>query len=398
MIRKSIRDYADAIRGRYHKASRSEKAAVLEEFCRTTGYHRKSAIRLLKYAPQPAKKRRGRPRKYGLEVNQALRVAWEATDCICSKRLAPFLPELVAVLERHHELVLGKETRALLLQVSAATIDRLLAPVRRSKTQRPYTSTHASAELKAKIAIRTFADWKDAKAGYVEIDLVAHCGESTEGFYLNTLVAVDVATGWTECVPVWGKSQNKVGGAVDQAWRQLPFALLGIDSDNGGEFINQVLWDYSERHKIVFTRSRPYKKNDQAYVEQKNWTAIRQRVGYDRYATRAAYDQLARLYEVAHLHINFFQPIRKIVGKERVGAKTRKAYDRAQTPYQRLLAAGVLDENARAKLVALYETLNPVALRKQMDESLEALWKLSAPSPLNKAAADAQARMDAIPD
>jgi len=183
---------------------------------------------------------------------------------------------------------------------------------------------------------------------------------------------------------------------VERVRRQLPFALLGIDCDNGGEFINQALWDYCGRHKIALTRSRPFKKNDQAYVEQKNWTAIRQRVGYDRYATQAAYDQLERFYEVARLHINFFQPIRKIVGKERVGAKVRKTYDCAQTPYQRLLATNALDEVEQAKLAALYETLNPVALRKQMDESLDVLWKLAVPSPLNKAAADAQARMDAV--
>jgi len=206
MIRRSIRDYADAIRGRYHKASRSEKAIVLEEFCRTTGYHRKSAIRLLRHAPRPAKKRRGRPRKYGLELTQALQIAWEATDCICSKRLAPFLPELVPVLERHHELALSKETRALLLQVSAATIDRLLASARRSRPRRLYTSTHASAELKAKIAIRTFADWKDAKVGYVEVDLVAHCGESTEGFFSST-------PWWPSTWPWGGPSVSRSGAS-----------------------------------------------------------------------------------------------------------------------------------------------------------------------------------------
>lgn len=377
MTRESVREYASAIRDRYLRASKSQKDAILNEFCQVTGYHRKSAIRLLRHAPRPSGRRRGRPRQYGAEVAMALRVAWEATDRICGKRLGPFLPELIPALERQGELSVSAKVRSQLLQVSPATIDRLLARARQEDVRRPHTSLRSSSALKAVIPIRTWSDWGSATPGYVEVDLVAHCGENTEGFFLNTLVAIDIVTGWTVCVPVWGKTQNRVGSAADRLRRQLPFPLRGIDTDNGGEFINQGLWDYCRRHKIEFTRSRPYKKNDQAHVEQRNWTAVRRRVGYDRFDTKAAYDQLERLYELANLHSNFFQPICKLVGKKREGAKVHKQYDRAQTPYQRTLATGLLDEAQQRRLAELYQSLNPARLRREIDDALTVLWKLA---------------------
>jgi hypothetical protein len=379
MTRQSIKDYAAAVRRRYLKASRAQKRAILTEFCKTTGYHRKSAIRLLRHPPKGPGKRRGRGRQYGPEVARALRIAWEATDRICSKRLAPFLPELIPVLERQGELKISAEVREQLLRVSAATIDRLLSRARKDDVRRPHTSVRSSSALKAVIPIRTFRDWEGVSVGFEELDLVAHCGESTKGFFLYTLVSVDIVTGWTVCIPVWGKGQSRVGSAAERLRRQLPFRLLGIDTDNGGEFINQGLWNYCRSHKIKFTRSRPYKKNDQAHVEQKNWTAVRRRVGYDRYATHAAYDLLERLYRLAGLHTNFFQPTSKLVARERVGGKVRKRYDIAQTPYQRLQKTGVLDEAHQKIMAALYRSLNPVDLRRQMHDTLEALWKLAEP-------------------
>lgn len=377
MTRTSIQEYAAAIRERYVKGNKAQKKALLDEFCLTTGYHRKSAIRLMRRPPKRSSKHRGRPRTYGSEVIIALRVAWEATDRICSKRLAPFLPELIPVLERQGELDLSTGLRSQLLRVSPATIDRLLARTRQEDVRRPQASLRSSSALKAVIPIRTFSDWEGATVGYLEADLVAHCGDSTDGFFLNTLVTIDIVTGWTMCIPVWGKGQSRVGSAVDRLRRRLPFPLLGIDTDNGGEFINHGLWDYCRRHDIRFTRSRPYKKNDQAHVEQRNWTAVRRRVGYDRYASKAAYAQLEHLYELANLHGNFFQPICKLISKEREGPKVRKRYDRAQTPYQRLLATKVLDEAEQQTLADLYRSLNPLQLRQQIDEALEALWKLA---------------------
>ena len=377
MTRKSIKEYAAAVRPRYLNASKAQKRVILTEFCETTGYHRKSAIRLLRHPPKRSGKRRGRRREYGSDVARALRVAWEATDRVCSKRLAPFLPELIPVLEGQGELKLSAEVRAQLLRISPATIDRLLSKARQEDVRRPRTSLRSSSALKAVIPIRTFGDWEGVTVGFMEIDLVAHCGQSTKGFFLYSLVAVDIVTSWTICVPVWGKSQSRVGSAADRLRRQLPFPLLGIDTDNGGEFINQALWDYCQRHNIKFTRSRPYKKNDQAHVEQRNWTAVRRRVGYGRFASKAAYALLEHLYRLASLHTNFFQPTCKLVSKERVGAKVHKKYDIAQTPYQRLLKTGVLDQDHQRLMAAMYRSLNPVELRRQIYETLEALWKLA---------------------
>ena len=204
-----------------------------------------------------------------------------------------------------------------------------------------------------------------------------HCGESGEGFYLTTLSAVDVATGWSECIGVWGKGQSRVAAAVHRIRQRLPFPLLGLDSDNGSEFINQHLYSYCQREKITFTRSRAYKKNDNCHVEQKNWSVVRRLVGYDRYNSQAALEALNRVYDLTRLYVNFFQPVMKLVSKSRHGAKVHKVYDRARTPYRRLLEAGVLTQAKRQELAATYYGLNPVLLLRQINENLECLWKLS---------------------
>ena len=377
MSRGSVKEYKEAVRERYRKAGRKEKRAILDEFSRVTGYHRKSVIRLLRWEHGPPGVRRGRPKKYGAEVVEALRVAWETSDHLCGKRLKPFLVELVETLIRHGELRVTSEVAKQLGQVSPATIDRLLRPYRRMVSRRPFSTTRPGSLLKGAIPIRTFADWEEGRPGFLEMDLVAHCGESAEGFYLNTLCAVDVATGWVECQEVWGKSQQRVGGAVHHISRRLPFTLLGLDSDNGGEFINRHLYDYCQRHRITFTRSRPYKKNDSAYVEQKNWSVVRRLVGYDRYSSRAALEQLGRVYQHLRLYVNFFQPTMKLLHKTRRGAKLHKVYDTARTPYQRLLESGVLAAERKEALERLYLSLNPVRLREQLNHELERLWSLA---------------------
>lgn len=261
-------------------------------------------------------------------------------------------------------------------QVSPATIDRLLKPYRRRGLRRPFT-TRPGSLLKGAIPIRTFADWDDAIPGFMEVDLVAHCGESTEGFYLHTLCGVDISTRWVECQEVWGKGQERVGGAVHRMGERLPFPLLGLDSDNGSEFINQHLYTYCQKRGIAFTRSRPYKKNDSAHVEQKNWSMVRRLVGYDRYASRAALGQLGRVYQHLRLYLNFFQPTMKLRHKSRHGAKVHKVYDTAQTPYQRLLESGVLTPERKEALQRLYRSLNPARLLAQINQELERLWALA---------------------
>lgn len=342
MSRGSVREYTEAIRGRYQGSDRKGKGRILDEFTQVTGYHRKAAIRLLRRNHGPPRGHKGRPRHYWREVVEALKVAWEASDHLCGKRLKPFLLELVDVLRKHGEVEVTSEVARQLSQVSAATIDRLLKPYRCRGIRRPFTTTRPGSLLKRAIPIRTFAEWDEVRPGFLEVDLVAHCGESTEGLYLTTLYAVDVATGWVECQGVWGKGQERVGSAVHHISTRLPFALPGLYSDNGGEFINQHLYAYCQRKSITFTRSRPYRKNDSAHVEQKNWSVVRRLVGYNRYSCTAALEQLNRVYDQVRLYTNFFQPSMKLKYKTRRGATVHKVYDTARTPYQRLLQSGVL--------------------------------------------------------
>ena len=378
MTQGSIREYVEAVRGRYYRASKKEKGRILDEFTKVVGCHRKAAIRLIRRGSQPKeKKRRGRHRQYGPVVADALRAAWEATDRLCSKRLHPFLPELVSVLRRHGDRMITAGVEAQLCRMSPSTMDRLLRPWRRLGGRRPLSSTKPGSLLKSSIPIRTFADWEEGRSGFLEVDLVHHCGDSAEGFYLTTLCAVDVASGWSECIGVWGKGQDRVGGAIHRLRQRLPFPLLGLDSDNGSEFINHPLFTYCQREGITFTRSRSYKKNDSCHVEQKNWSVVRRLVGYDRYSSHAALETLNRLYDLLRLYINFFQPVMKLVGKTRHGAKVHKVYDTAKTPYQRLLQAGVLTEAKQQELAATYYGLNPVLLLKQINENLECLWRLA---------------------
>ena len=378
MTRGGIREYAEAVRERYLLASKKEKGKILDEFTKVTGRHRKAAIRLFRHQNQSRpNKKRGRPRWYDPGVAGALRVVWEATDRLCSKRLHPFLPELVTVLRRHGESTMTTEIETHLCRISPSTIDRMLRPYRRLGGRRPFASTKPGSLLKNSIPIRTFADWQEGRSGFLEVDLVPHCGDSGEGFYLTTLSTVDVASGWSECVGVWGKGQWRVGAAVHRVRQRLPFSLLGLDSDNGGEFINQHLYTYCRREGITFTRSRSYKKNDSCHVEQKNWSVVRRLIGYDRYNSRAALESLNRVYDLTRLYINFFQPVMKLMTKTRHGAKVHKVYDTAQTPYQRLLKAGVLTEAKRQQLVATYYGLNPVTTLKQINENLERLWSLA---------------------
>ncbi len=302
MTRRSIIEYVQALRNRYLRASREEKGKMLDEFTQVTGLHRKAAIRLLNRSSQSGtSKRRGRPREYSPATVGTLKVVWEATDRLCSKRLQPFLAEMVKVLRQHGEQQIDASLERQLCRISPSTIDRRLRPYRKGGGRRGLATTRPANLLKRSIPIRTFADWQENEPGFLEVDLVAHCGESVEGFYLNTLCAVDVASSWSECLPIWGKGQQRVRSAVHRMRQRLPFALLGVDSDNGSEFINQCFYSYCLKEKITFTRSRAYKKNDSCHVEQKNGNTVRRLVGYDRYTSKAAYQCLDRLYSHTNL-------------------------------------------------------------------------------------------------
>lgn len=376
MTRLARHEYAAALRARYRAAAKREKGHLLDEFCRTTGCHRKAAIRLLRRSPAQRAQRHGRPRRYGPELVPLLTQLWELSDRACSKLLAPLLPTLVAALERHGELRLAPEVRAELLALSPATLDRLLAPVRRRLGRQPRRPPTPGSAFRGQIPLRTFGEWDRVAPGSLQGDLVLHCGESTAGFYLSTLVSVDVATGWTELEAIWGIGQQRVGTGVHHIRQRLPFRLREWHTDNGNEFLNRILVPWCRREGIHVTRGRGYRKNDQAWVEQKNWLAVRRLVGYDRYSSRAAYVLLQRLYGLLRSQLDFLRPLRKLVSKRRVGAKVIKRYDRAQTPYQRLLASGVLSEAERQGLEREFVAINPATLARQIDQTLEALWKL----------------------
>lgn len=375
MSPRSIQEYAETLRPRYLTAKRAEKGRVLTEFCRLTGYHRKAAIRLLHRRPLTPPRRSGRPRRYGPAVTDALRELWEVSDYLCAKRLQPFLPDLIRLLEAHGELTLPSRIRHEVLAVSPATIDRRLKPFRLKRPRQPYLPRAKSTSLRAQVPLRTFGEWANVRPGALQADLVLHCGEHLAGFYLSSLVTVDVATGWTECRAIWGHGVVRVRAALHRVYQQLPFPLRELHTDNGDEFLNHSLVPWCRHVGIQHTRGRPYKKNDQAYVEQKVWTAVRRLVGYDRFCTRRAHERLVEVYDLLGLYLNFFQPLRKVIAKRRTGAKVTKHYDRAQTPYQRLRASGILEESRRQTLEAQYLSLNPRALRANIYQALERLWK-----------------------
>lgn len=376
MTRQSVVEYGEAVRFRYKQAGRKEKQRILDEFCETTGMHRKAAIRLLNRERLAAPSRSGRPRRYGPEVAEALVKVWEVGDRMCSKLLVAVMPDLVKALERHGELQLGAEVRAQLMEVSAASIDRLLRRHRRGLGLQPRRASSPAGSLKSEIPIRTWSEWAGVEVGSLQADLVLHCGESTEGFYLTTLCAVDVATGWTELQPVWGHGKQRVGTAVHHVRQRLPFPLKSLHTDNGSEFINHILFGWCRQEGIHFTRGRSYRKNDQAYVEQRNWLTVRRQVGYDRFASKRSYALLGELYPLLTLQLNFFRPIRKVIAKERLGARVLKRYDQPRTAYQRLLESSSLSVTARAEVDATLQRINPAHLQRRIDALLRQLWSL----------------------
>ncbi len=312
---------------RYRGSSRAERSRILDEFAATTGYHRKHAMRLLRGEGRKtsAQSRPGR-RRYDDRVRDALIVLWEAGDRICGKRLKALMPLLVVAMERHGHLHLEAEVHGALLEMSAATIDRVLKEVRREAKGRSRRRSSVPSGVRRSVPIRTFSDWDDPAPGFCEADLVLHCGPVTSGSFVQTLVLTDVATGWTECTPLLVREQSVLAEVLTALREVMPFPLLGFDTDNDSVFMNETVRDYCAAHGIVLTRCRPYRKNDQAFVEQKNGAVVRHIVGYRRYEGLEAASALARLYASVRLFVNVFQPSFKLAEKERDGARVRKRY------------------------------------------------------------------------
>ena len=381
---------------RYSLAEKRVKGVILDELCATTGWHRSHARKALTAALQPklVTPRRPRPPTYGPEVIAALTVCWTVLGMPAGKRLAPMLRELVAVLHHFGELVLDEDTAVLLVSMSAATIDRRLAPERRKHQIKGRSTTKPGSLLKSQIPVRTWADWDDGRPGFVEIDLVCHDGGNITGPHAFTLTVTDIATGWTENRSVPSKSAKCVLAALNDVAAKMPFPILGVDSDNGSEFINVHLLAWCEQRQITFTRARPGNKNDGCHAEQKNWAVVRTVVGYHRYDTAAELLLLNEIWQLQSKLTNYFYPQQKLVSKVRTGAKVSKKHDIAATPFHRAIDHPNTPVQRIVALTRTYSMINPAAVQRQIHSltaQLLAMTTSKADASINKRACSNEA-------
>ena len=372
------REYLRAIHARYRRSKPEAKGAILDEFCRVCGYHRKYAIRLLR---QPRPQARPGPRcsrgpSYGRAVIEALAKVWEAAGYPWSVRLKALLPTWLPWLRKRRAM--SAETERQLLTISARQIDRRLKPRKTELHHRMYGRTKPGALLKHHIPIKT-DHWDVRSPGFTEIDLVSHSGDCAEGEFAHSFNVTDIHTTWTETRAVMGKGQTGIVAALEDMRQSLPFPLLGIDSDNGSEFLNHHLVRYCQAQSIQFTRGRPYKKDDNAHIEQKNWTHVRKLIGWDRYDSAAAVGLLNDLYrhELRHM-MNLFQPSVKLLRKERIGSRLKRNYDTPQTPLDRLRAGKDWDRTMVNQLLRLRATTDPFELSKTIEKKLDRIAALAS--------------------
>jgi hypothetical protein len=364
------REVVLAVAERYRLAGRAEKGRILDELCKVTGWHRKQAVRALggKSTIVLDRPRQRRP-TYGSIIKDAVVALWEASDRVCGKRLKVMIPTLLPALERHGRLELSQADRVLVLEVSAATIDRQLVDTKIAVAGGKRRRVGFYSAIRREVPIRTFNDWNDPAPGFCEVDMVAHGGTSVAGAFIQTLTMVDVATGWTECMPLVTRESGLVVQAMERAQSLFPWLVLGADFDNDSAFMNDVVVPWCREQKIEVTRSRAYKKNDQAFVEQKNGAVVRRLVGYGRFEGIDTARVLVRLYAASRLHTNFFQPSFKLKDKRREGAKVIKRYHAPATPYARALAHPKLSEAVKQRLRELYRILDPVVLLAEMRDA-----------------------------
>lgn len=380
MTERARREYAEALRPRYAQADKRERGRMLDEYCRATGSHRKAAIRCLRRQGGHARRAPGRPRRYGPEVVPMRERVWRASDRLCGKLLAPVLPTYLQALEQHHGVIVPAAIRRALESASPATLERLLRPLRRQRRRQPYRASPAVAALRQQIPLRTWDQWTAVAPGAMQGDLVLHCGESTGGCYLATLLAIDVATSWTEFDIVWGVGQQRVGTAVHHIRQRLPVPLREWHSDNGGEFLNDALVAWCRREPSASRGDAPIART----IRRGLSSATASSAGSSAMTATAAGQPISvfqRLYGLLRLQFNFFRPVRKLLTKRRVGSKVHKRYDAARTPYQRLVAAGVLTAAQHQALERQRETLDPISLARDIERTLDTLWKLADTRP-----------------
>ena len=381
MSPQSKKEYFEVLYKRYKEASRKEKTVIIDECCAVCGYHRKHAIRRLKgykRFTKPKAKKRGKPSIYNQEaIIRPLKQIWLSANLPCSKRLKAILPIWLPKYNESFGQLAEDITRAL-LTISPASIDRILKPVRIKYSKRGKSTTKPGTLLRKQIPINT-NQWEEWRPGYLEADTVAHCGDSVMGMFTYTVNFTDIATGWTEQRAVWGKGERGVLAQIDYVEKMLPFPLLGFDSDNGGEFLNHHLQrHFVDRKKPVnFTRSRAYHKDDNAHIEQKNWTHVRQWLGYQRLDNPKVVLLMNNLYRNEwRLFHNFFLPSVKLIEKERIGSKTIKKHDKPKTPYQRIMESEYIPQNTKDALTKQLELLNPFELRNIIEMKLKKITRL----------------------
>jgi hypothetical protein len=371
------REVVSAVTERYRSAKRAEKGRILDALCATTGWHRKHAVRALQQhetvEPDGVKALRERRRRYGATIKDAMTALWEASDRVCGKRLKVMIPVLLPALERHGRLKLGLADRDCVLAISPATIDRLLVDVKVVASGGRRRRAGFYSAIRREVPIRTFNDWNSPPPGFCEVDMVAHGGTSVAGSFIQTLTMVDIATGWTECLPLVTRDGSLVVEAMKHAQSLFPWFLRGVDFDNDSAFMNDVVVPWCRQQKLEVTRSRAYKKNDQAFVEQKNGAVVRRLMGYGRFDGLETARVMGRLYAAARLYVNFFQPSFKLKEKRREGAKVIKRYHAPLTPYQRALAHPKVTAAVKRRLRDQYRSLDPVGLLAEIRATQEEL-------------------------
>ena len=383
MTMSSRLEYLKKIKKRYLKTSKQEKTEMLNEYCQNTGHNRKYIIRRLSpriSLAEPKVINRKRKYIYTNEDIYCLSKVWEIMDYPCGQRLQPNLGEIIDILLKHKELNIPESIAIKLKCISSTTINDRLKPYRVKLRRKINSTTKPGSLVKKQIPVRT-SSWNENRIGCVELDIVAHCGESAAGDFINSLNLADILTGWTETIAIMGKAQKRIMVGLDEIKTSLPFALKAIDPDNGSEFINWQLFRWCMEKQIEFTRGRPYQKNDNAHIEQKNWTHVRKVFGYQRRETEEELKIMNDLYRnELRLYKNFFMPNVKLVEKKRTGKyreKIKRIYDKAKTPYQRVLACDQVDDKTKQKLKEQYEQLNPAELRRQIIAKLDKLNKIN---------------------
>jgi len=362
MIKRDVHAVARAFAKQYKHAKKKEKSELLHRLVEMTGYSRKHLMEILPNPPKVRKRKKRVQKSKYLQVLKPLRMLWAVSNYACGQRLKPFIPSLIAALKRHKELVVLPEERKLLLQISSATIDRLLTHDRKRINIKGKSRTKPGSLLKHQIPIKTWRDWDNTTPGFIEIDSVHHCGGSLFGDYVYTLDTVDVSTGWNECSAHMGRGEYRTIQALETIRGRFPFPLLGIDFDCGGEFVNWHLVRYCERNHITYTRAREGISNDQPYIEQQNYSVVRRFVGYQRLDTEKQLERTNKIYGLLSDYQNFFQPVMRLKTKVRDGARVTRKYDAPLTAYQRVLKRKDIPKDTKQKLGERYKKLNPKRL------------------------------------